>query len=123
MSFHNSIHKSFLCEVIHFIMKQHTNMPMCPSRYFPSNGEKIFLFVTDLKLPDELGKLDATIQALQAETDIISEVDSWYPVFSKYHSDYFQELDGGLSVNELNHTQFSSRLTQFLYSPKGARYR
>ena len=92
------------------------------NRYFPSNGEKIFLFVTDLKLPEELDKLDQTIQALRAETDIIGDIDSWYPVFAKYHSDHFGQEDG-VTVNNLNYTQFSARLTQFLYSPNGARYR
>ena len=91
-------------------------------RFFPSNGERIFVFVTELKLPEELYKLDLTIDDLESQTDIVTDVDSWYPKFKKYHGDHFLEEDGA-SVNDLTKEQFSNRLTQFLFSPKGARYR
>jgi len=91
-------------------------------QYFPSNGEKIFVFVTDLKYPDELSKLDQTIRTLEERTDIITEVDSWYTVFKRYHRQHFQEADNA-TVVDLSADLFNDRLTRFLFSPSGARYR
>ena len=34
-------------------------------RYFPSNGELVHIFVTDMKMPDELRKLDQVITDLE----------------------------------------------------------
>ena len=57
--------------------------------YFPSNGEKIFVFVTELELPEELKKLDGVLNDLKAQDDILDGIKSWYLDFKRYHHDYF----------------------------------
>ena len=54
-------------------------------RYFPSQGEKVHVFFTDIKLPEELSKIDFVVKKLQYQKDIISDVDSWYSNFEKYY--------------------------------------
>ena len=49
------------------------------SRYFPSNGELVHIFVTDMKMPEELEKLDQVVRDLQNQvSNMISliELDS-----------------------------------------------
>ena len=58
-------------------------------RYFPSQGEKVHIFFTDLKLPEELLKLDHVVNNLESQTDIISSIDSWYLGFKKYYQTNF----------------------------------
>ena len=60
-----------------------------PCRYFPSQGEKVHIFFTDLKLPEELLKLDHVVNNLESQTDIISSIDSWYLGFKKYYQTNF----------------------------------
>ena len=91
-------------------------------KYFPSNGEKIFVFVTELQLPEELEKLDSVISELQKQDDILSNVNSWYVPFKKYHNDHFKQKDK-VNVNDLDEELFKTRLTQFLFSPNGSRFR
>ena len=59
--------------------------------------------------------------APKAQSDIITSIDSWYPPFADYYRANFQAMDGVDNVNNLNFTLFSARLTQYLYSPSGAR--
>ena len=63
----------------------------------------------------------AILADLQAQSDIITTIDSWYPPFADYYRANFQAMDGVDNVNNLNFTLFSARLTQYLYSPSGAR--
>ena len=63
----------------------------------------------------------AILADLQAQSDIITSIDSWYPPFADYYRANFQAMDGVDNVNNLNFTLFSARLTQYLYSPSGAR--
>ena len=91
-------------------------------QHFPENGEKIFVFVTDLQLPEELDKLDEVLQELREQGDILHSIKSWYLDFKEYHKDYFEEKDG-VKVTKLSKEAYQERLTRFLFSPKGSQYR
>jgi len=88
--------------------------------YFPSNGEQVQVFWSDLKLPEDLPKLESLHSEIANQIDIISSVDSWYTGFKDYMQKNFAE-DG--SIFELETYDLKSRLTQYLFSPHGAQYR
>jgi len=89
---------------------------------FPSQGEKVTVFMENLDLPADLLKLDKMHEDLAAETDIIVSFDSWYLDFKKYMNKYFLTQEG-LPEETLTKEEFDSKLTQFLYGPFGARHR
>ena len=59
------------------------------SIYFPSQGEKVNLFMENLDLPSELSKLERVHRQLAEQEDIINSLDSWYLDFKKYMNDHF----------------------------------
>ena len=61
------------------------------SRYFPSNGELVHIFVTDMKMPEELEKLDQVVRDLQNQvSNMISliELDSTLSESKKCHGNF-----------------------------------
>jgi len=89
------------------------------SKFYPSSGEKVTVFMGDLKLPEELDKLDLMHKELDQSTDIISSVNSWYNGFVSYMENF---PDDGPVLN-MTENVFNSRLTQYLFSPTGSQYR
>ena len=68
----------------------------------------------------EFDKLNSMAAELTNQTDIIDKVDSWTLEFERYGSVY-NLMDFDHQV--LNKSVFNEVLTQFLFSPKGGRYR
>ena len=68
----------------------------------------------------EFDKLNSMAADLTNQTDIIDKVDSWTLEFERYGSVY-NLMDFDHQV--LNKSVFNEVLTQFLFSPKGGRYR
>ena len=60
------------------------------SRYYPSQGETVHIFFTDLKLPEELFKIDSVVKNLKSQDDIIIDMDSWYTSFQEYYQSNFK---------------------------------
>jgi len=90
--------------------------------HFPSQGEKVTVFMENLDLPEDLLKLDKMHDELANQTDIIVSFDSWYLDFKKYMNKYFL-TEKGLPDETLTQEEFDDKLTQFLYGPFGARHR
>jgi len=90
------------------------------AKFFPSSGEKVTVFLGDLQLPEELGKLEQIHSELEAQTDTIVNIDSWYLGFKQYVDLNFQE-DG--PVVDMSSEMFNERLVQYLFSPLGSQYR
>ena len=97
--------------------------------YFPGSGTRVKINIDNIDY-DEFWKLSSLVEALEAQDDIVSSVDSWWSEFTKYveENDLF---DGSVFNNNnasemivlsSNHTEFYFRLTQFLYSAKGFQY-
>ena len=63
-------------------------------QYFPSQGEKVNVFMENLDLPKDLKKLDKVHEELAAQEDIIHSIDSWYIDFKKYMNTYFPKGQG-----------------------------
>ena len=59
------------------------------SIYFPSQGEKVNLFMENLDLPSEIDKLEFVHNQLAEQDDIIHSLDSWYLDFKDYMNDHF----------------------------------
>ena len=53
-------------------------------RHFPGSGELVKVHMTGLDYPEELVKIKSLVANLEGATDIISEVDAWYPVYEAY---------------------------------------
>ena len=63
------------------------------SIYFPSQGEKVNLFMENLDLPNEIDKLELVHEQLAEQDDIINSLDSWYLDFKEYMNDHFYAGD------------------------------
>ena len=72
------------------------------SIYFPSQGEKVTIFMENLDLPADLAKLDKVHEELAAQTDIIHSLDSWYLDFKKYMNTHFLTGVGNISAISYN---------------------
>ena len=71
---------------------------------------------------NELDRLDDLANRLSNQTDIIDKVDSWTTPFVEY----IKLSTPGISTQgfpHLNESMFHAKLTQFLFSPRGGKYR
>ena len=94
-------------------------------KYFPKEGETVKINIAQVDISNELPKIDALVRRLEQETDILSRVDSWYSKFKEYAetNHLVNETHGWFHVFQEDQSQFYKILTQFLFSPSGARYR
>lgn len=90
--------------------------------YFPFGGDRVTVWCHGLDYVNELERLDNLAKRLAEQTDIVDNVDSWTGHFINYVkiSSPRGSFDGFPALNE---TQFRSKLAQFLFSPKGGKYR
>ncbi len=77
-----------------------------------------------LQLLRELPKIKHLGEQLEAQNDSIAEVTSWFPGFEEYFEENFlpsgaQSLIGGTAIPK---SLIEEKLTQYLFSPKGAKY-
>lgn len=90
--------------------------------YFPTDGERVTITIGKIDYTNELWKVADLVEKLSHEEDIVSVVDSWLTGFKDY-------LEGNKLVQDLftafnvSNTEFYERLTQYLFSPKGSKYR
>jgi len=92
------------------------------SIHFPSQGEKVNVFMENLDLPKDLKKLDKVHEELAAATDIIHSIDSWYIDFKKYMNTHFPK-GRGIPEEEMDEDEFRKRMTQFLFGSVGSKHR
>jgi len=94
------------------------------SEHFPKAGETVKINIAGIDYSSELPKIDNLVNRLQQETAILSSVDSWYTKFKTYTEEN-DLVDGKhwFDVFREDKTKFYRILTQFLFSPSGAKYR
>ena len=94
-------------------------------KYFPKEGETVKINIAQVDISNELPKIDALVRRLEQETEILSRVDSWYAKFKEYaeSNNLVNETHGWFHVFQEDQQKFYLILTQFLFSPSGARYR
>ena len=82
------------------------------TKYFPGDGERVMVYIADVELHDNLDKVEQLVNTLTQAEDIIKSVDSWYPAFKN-----FSNTNLGTNIPApVDKDQFSSDLTQFLFS-------
>jgi len=91
-------------------------------QYFPSQGEKVNVFMENLDLPKDLKKLDKVHEELAAQEDIIHSIDSWYIDFKKYMNTYFPKGQG-IPEEEMDEDDFRKKMTRFLFGSVGSKHR
>ena len=67
--------------------------------YFPLDGELQQVFMTDVELPEELGKLDVALRRLRAQTDILNTFEAWYFLFEHYYDDNIRDLESECNLD------------------------
>ncbi len=94
-------------------------------KYFPFGGERVTIWCSGLDYENELEQINQLALKLANQTDIIDNVDSWttqYLEFIKLPSYQMPPWDGDFQQLS-NDTYFSHKMTQFIFSPLGAKYR
>ena len=87
--------------------------------YFPFGGDRVKVWIAEV--PDyhqEFRGLNDMSKELAEQTDIIDSVDSWTLDFDRYTKKYF-----GMPAWNLDSENFNQKLGQYLFSPKGGKYR
>ena len=59
---------------------------------------------------------------LEGNKEVIFEHDSWYLAFEQYVNENFLEADDQLPAYPMSEAFFREKLTQFLFSPSGAKF-
>jgi len=95
-----------------------TNWYFAHKEYFPSDGEGGQLYVRSINYSENFLKLDNLINNLEDQKDIIKYVDSWHREYKK-----FVEESEEVDWENISEEYFLKKLTQFLYSPRGAKYK
>jgi len=94
------------------------------SEYFPEEGERVMVNIADIDYTQELPKLENLMARLLNETDILTSVDSWYLGFRDYAvKNKLVSGEDWLHLFQSNQVKFYAILTQYLFSPEGAKYR
>ena len=94
-------------------------------KYFPKEGETVKINIAQVDFASELPKIDALVSRLEEETSILTNVDSWYRKFKEYSvkNNLVNQTHDFFDVFREDKSRFYSILTQFLFSPSGAKYR
>ena len=86
--------------------------------YFPFGGDRVTLWVANVDIHQDFEALNQMAQTLSEQRDIVDQVDSWTEDFNRYTDQYF-----GTKAWQLSPDAFNDKLAQYMYSPKGGRYR
>merc|ERR1712156_445503 len=88
-------------------------------------GETVKINIAQVDFASELPKIDALVSRLEEETSILTNVDSWYRKFKEYSvkNNLVNQTHDFFDVFREDKSRFYSILTQFLFSPSGAKYR
>ena len=93
--------------------------------YFPFGGDRVTVWCSGLDYVNEMEQINNLALTLANQTDIIDNVDAW----TTQYLDYIQLPSYSLSSWDGDYKQFSNdsyfyhKLTQFMFSPRGAKYR
>ena len=94
-------------------------------KYFPFGGDRVTVYFSDADPIREYENLNQLALNIQDQTDIVDNVDAWTFSFNEYYNKYFTTgaEDDALPYKKISPQEFSETFTQFLYSPKGSKYR
>ena len=90
--------------------------------HFSEEGEAGTLYIKPIDYPANMEKLDSLMMAFERETTVIREIDSWTTKFKEF-LDSMQPSDEPFLWSSLDAETFHARLSHFLFSPLGAKYR
>ncbi|TRY73596.1 hypothetical protein TCAL_03344, partial [Tigriopus californicus] len=92
--------------------------------FFPSDGELVTVYMTELNYPQELDQIDALAQSLALSTDIVRSTNAWFPDYAEYVNHHIGFGDDGLGIpgEVLTPENFNNFTSQFLTSPLGSRW-
>lgn len=106
--------------------------------YFPKNGEGGNVYLKFVDYPQNFQKIDDLVINLQNQDDIIKSVNSWHTVFKvgpkllqhvkivhivPMLQEFIEADDSNVTSDSMNATFFQQKLSQFLFSAKGARFK
>ena len=92
--------------------------------FFPFGGDRVTVYCHDVDYVNDYYELDYLVKQIEAQTDIVDNVDSWTNKFNKYFNDHFVGRDDDpMPETAFDNGEFQERLTQFLYSPLGGKWR
>ena len=60
------------------------------ANYFPNDGERVTVYITDLNYSTDLSKLHQFVQLLNNEPNVVSSVNSWIPNYEKYMNEFYE---------------------------------
>jgi len=86
--------------------------------YFPSNGETGYIYFVSVDYEASWARQERLLQRLEASKDNIASIDPWQLQFKKY-----VEETESVDWDNIEENFFRSKLSQFLFSPPGAKYR
>ena len=94
-------------------------------KYFPFGGDRVTVWCSGLDYVNELKEINQLALTLANQTDIIDNVDSWTTQYLEYiqlPSYSLSPWDGDFRQFG-NESYFYHKMTQFIFSPRGAKYR
>ena len=90
------------------------------TKYFPNDGERVTVYITDVNLTTDLSKIATFIEQLEENDNVVSSVNSWIPGFKDYLEKYFY-IDISDTENE-SESDLYEALWYFIFSPDGYRF-
>ena len=84
--------------------------------YFPREGETVKINIAQVDFSEELPKIESLVARLEEETEILSNVDSWYTKFKEYtEKNNLVEGSDLFEAFKKDKAKFYTILTQFLF--------
>ena len=90
--------------------------------HFPAKGDMVTINVADMDVYDNFITLVNLTQDLRAQSDILYDVESWASDYQDYLHRNFLHPQADFYTH-VNQSFFQAKLVQFLYSPRGAKYK
>nr|SVE82668.1 EOG090X0BEK [Daphnia magna] len=88
--------------------------------HFPDNGQMASIYIQTTNLSSNLDRLDALIDTVRNETNIVSQVDDWFGGFKEFTAK--RHAIDWMNQN-MTDEQFSTYLKNYLFTQKGAKFR
>lgn len=87
--------------------------------FFPADGEVGQIYIRGVNYSKNFVQLENLVNNLEGQSDIIKNVDSWVAQYKIF----VEETDKEVDWTRLSEEFFMEKLIQFLFSPRGAKYK
>ena len=95
---------------------------MTNKHYFPEEGFRGDIYFAENDIKTQMSRLRNLTGSFNEKSDkYLVNFDPWYQPFEKYMVDNF--VDSLEDLDNIDDEKFNEKLTQFLFSPSGGRYR